>query len=33
LADVKTFGLFWEECNDIMNRLGYVLKIDAGLVA
>lgn len=33
LADVKTFGLFWEECDDIMRRLGYVLKIDAGLVA
>ncbi len=33
LADVKAFGLFWEECNDIMLRLGYVLKIDAGLVA
>ncbi len=33
LADVKTFGLFWEECTDIMNKLGYVLKIDAGHVA
>jgi len=33
LADVKSFGLFWEDCNDIMNKLGYVLKIDAGLVA
>jgi len=33
LADVKAFGLFWEECDDIMRRLGYVLKIDAGLVA
>jgi len=33
LADVKSFGLFWEDCNEIMNRLGYVLRIDAGLVA
>jgi hypothetical protein len=33
LADVKAFGLFWEDCNDIMQRLGYVLRIDAGLVA
>jgi hypothetical protein len=33
LADVKAFGLFWEDCNEIMKRLGYVLKIDAGLVA
>ena len=33
LADVKAFGLFWEDCNEIMKKLGYVLKIDAGLVA
>jgi len=33
LADVKTFGLFWEDCVDIMHKLGYVLRIDAGLVA
>jgi len=33
LADVKSFGLFWEDCNEIMQRLGYVLRIDAGLVA
>ena len=33
LADVKSFGLFWEDCNEIMSRLGYVLRIDAGLVA
>ena len=33
LADVKSFGLFWEDCNDMMQRLGYVLRIDAGLVA
>jgi hypothetical protein len=33
LADVKAFGLFWEDCNEIMYKLGYVLHIDAGLVA
>ncbi len=33
LADVKSFGLFWEDCNEIMQSLGYVLRIDAGLVA
>lgn len=33
LADVKAFGLFWDDCNDYMQKLGYVLKIDAGLVA
>ena len=33
LADVKEFGLIWEDCVDIMLKLGYVLRIDAGLVA
>lgn len=33
VADVKSFGLTWEDCDDIMRNLGYVLKIDAGLVA
>ena len=33
LADVKTFGLYWEDCSNMMNKLGYNLKIDAGLVA
>jgi hypothetical protein len=33
LADVKAFGLFWEDCDGMMRRLGYVLRIDAGLVA
>ena len=33
LADVKTFGLYWEDCDNMMRKLGYTLKIDAGLVA
>ena len=33
LADVKAFGLFWDDCYEYMQKLGYVLKIDAGLVA
>ncbi|MCA1759916.1 MAG: hypothetical protein LC658_09120 [Bacteroidales bacterium] len=33
LADVKTFGLYWEDCKSMMKKLGYTLKIDAGLVA
>lgn len=33
LADVKAFGLFWDDCYEFMQKLGYVLKIDAGLVA
>jgi hypothetical protein len=33
VADVKAFGLTLEECDEMMKKLGYVLKIDAGLVA
>lgn len=33
VADVKAFGLFWDDCYEFMLKLGYVLKIDAGLVA
>ena len=33
LADVKTFGLYWEDCNEMMKNLGYSLKVEAGLVA
>jgi len=33
LSDVKEFGLFWEDCNDIMKKLGYELRVEAGLVA
>ncbi len=30
-ADVKEFGLFWEDCEAIMTDLGFVLKVDANL--
>lgn len=33
LADVKVFGLLWDDCYEFMQKLGYVLKIDAGRVA
>jgi len=33
LSDVKEFGLFWEDCNDMMKKLGYELRVEAGLVA
>jgi len=33
LADVKAFGLLWDDGYEYMQKLGYVLKIDAGLVA
>ncbi|MDX2003073.1 MAG: hypothetical protein SFW35_11610 [Chitinophagales bacterium] len=32
-ADVKEFGLFWEDCESIMRALGYTLKVDASLAA
>ena len=28
LADVRQFGLTWEECADHFSRLGYRLKVD-----
>lgn len=33
LVDVKAFGLLWDDGYEYMQKLGYVLKIDAGLVA
>ena len=33
VADVKAFGLFWDDCYEYMQKLGYVLKIDVGSVA
>jgi hypothetical protein len=33
VADVKIFGLTLEDCDEMMRKLGYELKIDAGLVA
>ncbi|MEI7802255.1 MAG: hypothetical protein WCI97_06405 [Bacteroidota bacterium] len=29
LADVKTFGLSWEDCDSLMKKLGYKIKINA----
>ena len=28
VADVKTFGLLWEDCEGIMEQLGFVIKVD-----
>ena len=33
VADVKMFGLSWEECEKLMRQLGYKLKIQASLAA
>jgi len=33
LADVKTFGLEWRDCESIMQRLGYKLEVKALEVA
>jgi hypothetical protein len=27
LADVRTFGLSWEECEEMMHMLGYTLQV------
>jgi len=27
LADVKTFGISWEDCEDFLSRLGYCVSI------
>ncbi len=27
-ADVKEFGLLWEDCESIMRELGFVIKVD-----
>ncbi len=27
LADVKTFGISWEDCEDFLSRLGYRVSI------
>jgi ABC-type transport system involved in cytochrome c biogenesis ATPase subunit len=29
LADVKDFGLDWEQCENFMNDLGYTLQVHA----
>ena len=28
LADVREFGLTWEDCEDRLSRLGYRTKVD-----
>lgn len=28
-ADVKQFGLTWVDCEQFLNRIGYVVKIEA----
>lgn len=31
LADVKAFGLLWDDCIELMNKLGYKIKVEATL--
>ena len=33
LADVKAFGLTWEDCELMMNKLGYQINIEASLAS
>lgn len=28
LADVRAFGMTWEDCQDIMRKLGYVVRME-----
>ena len=32
-ADVKEFGLLWEDCEKIMNLLGYEIKVNTFIAA
>lgn len=32
LADVKAFGLTWEDCEKYLNKLGYRVKVEAEAV-
>lgn len=33
LADVENFGLLWEDCEDMLRKLGYELNFDLKRVA
>lgn len=28
VADVKAFGLTWDDCEDFLNRLGYEVRVE-----
>lgn len=33
VADVKNFGLLWEECDSLLQKLGYQLQVNVNKVA
>lgn len=33
MADVKMFGLTWDDCEKLMRKMGYKIKIEASLAA
>jgi len=33
LSDVRSFGLTWEDCQEMMNQLGYSLQVEMGEAA
>lgn len=33
VADVKNFGLLWEECDTLLQKLGYELEVKVNRVA
>ncbi len=32
LADIRAFGLLWEDCETYLNKLGYRVKVEAEAV-
>ena len=32
-ADVKNFGLLWEDCESIMKSLGFTIRVDVDIAA
>lgn len=33
LADVRAFGLLWEDCEEYLKKLGYKVKVEASSMA
>ena len=33
LADVRAFGMTWEDCEDFLSRLGYLVRIEVSETA
>jgi len=31
VADVRTFGIAWEDCEQMLRQLGYTARVDVGM--